>query len=307
MSTPSPQPGVLSDPQPFAHFLTFVLADGVLDPDAVAEALGQITNARKSIAQKDTGADLTATVGFGADAWPRLFPDRAMPAELHPFVELSDADRRFPSTAGDIFVMVKSTRLDLNYQVAKHLARVLGPIASLVDDVQGFGYLDDRDLIDFVDGTENPVGTERASWVLVGDGDDAGGSYLTVQKYTHRTASWDALSTSEQEGFIGRTKFDDLEIDDAEKGPCAHNVKSKVEVDGVENKMYRQNRAFGNVLEHGTMFVGFAKSPTIIEASLRQMIVASDDGTYDGLLDFVDAVTGVNVYVPPQALLDAYA
>jgi len=302
------QPGVLSDPTPFADFLTYVLKPDPLEPDTIADALNMLSNARKSIGQKDTSANLSVTVGFSDQGWARLFPDRPRPSELAPFKERQEADRRFPSTPGDVFIMVKSSRMDLNYQASKHLTFGLAPIASLIDDVQGFVYLDDRDLIDFVDGTENPAGTARVDTVLVAaEGPDRGGSYLTVQKYTHRTTQWDALATHEQEGVIGRTKFDDIEIPDAAKQPFAHNVRSKVTIDGTEMKMYRQNRPFGNALERGTMFVGFCASPSTIEKSLDRMIHADEDGAYDHLLDFVDAVTGTNYFIPPQSLLDDYA
>lgn len=303
------QPGVLTDPNRFAEFLTFVLRPGA-GPTAeqVADALAMVSNIRKSIGQKDADAGLSITVGFGSNGWARLFPDRPMPVELHPFVELHDGGRHAPSTPGDVFVMVKSERIDLNFQAAKYLAAAFTPVADLVDDVQGYAYLDGRDMIDFVDGTENPVNAARVDAALVdGDGPDAGGSYLMVQKYVHRSPQWDAETTESQEGVIGRTKADDIEIDDDLKQPYAHNVRSKVEIDGTEIKMYRQNRAFGNAREHGTMFVGFAASASTVETSLRQMFVADEDGAYDHLLDFTDAVTGTNYFVPPQTLLDQFS
>ncbi|MCB9139435.1 MAG: Dyp-type peroxidase [Caldilineaceae bacterium] len=300
------QHGVLTDPTEHVEYLTFVVED-VPEAAAVAEAMSRLTNISHSIRQKDTTAALTLTIGFSANGWSNLFPDRPMPADLHPFVELRDGPRHFPSTPGDIFIMVKSHRLDLNFQAAKYLAPGFAPIARLIDDTPGYKYLDDRDLIDFVDGTENPHAAERQAAVLNMEEPYPGSSYLIVQRYVHKTDKWEAQSVAEQEGVIGRTKFDDIELDDAVKKPYAHNVKSKVEIDGVEIKMLRQNRAFGNVLEHGTMFVGFAKSPAVIETSLRQMIIADEDGNYDHLLDFADAVTGMNFFVPPKAFVDQFA
>lgn len=298
------QPGVLSDPTAHAEYLTFVLRDGEVDPTAVADALAMLVNATKSIRQKDGAAHVTSTIGIGARAWPRLFPEVAPPPGLDVFPELSDADRHFPSTPGDIFVMIKSTRIDLNIQIAKYLCKGFAPIAELIEDVQGFQYLDGRDLIDFVDGTENPVGNARRDAVLVAEGAHAGGAHLFVQVYVDRQAKWDAQSVEQQEGVIGRTKFDDIEISDDKKQPFAHNVRSKVvDENGEEVKMYRQNRAFGNALEHGTVFVGFTADADVIRTSLRQMIIADADGNYDHLLDFVDARSGAAYFVPPLALI----
>jgi putative iron-dependent peroxidase len=300
------QPGLLTDPTDFAEYLTFKLP---ADPDRAAfeEAMGMVINAPKSIGQKDPSALMSVTTGFSARAWETLFPEDPIPEELHDFVALDDGPRTFPSTNADVFFMIKSNRIDLNFQVASRLATAFASVAQLVDDVQGFKYLDSRDMIDFVDGTENPKGDQRAEAVVIPTGQYAGGSYLVLQKYTHRSALWHAQTAEQQEGAIGRTKADDIEIADAEKTPYAHNVKSKVTIDGVEIKMLRQNRPFGNAREHGTMFVGFARSASVIETSLRQMITADDNGNYDKLLDFVDAVSGENYFIPPDSVIQRFS
>jgi len=297
------QPGVLTDPAPHAEYLTFTLRDGVDAAAGVADGLEMLANAAKSIGQKDLTAGLTATVGFSADAWPRAFPGHPLPAGLAPFPAMSDGGRSFPSTPGDVVVLIKSSRLDLNLQTARYVVRGFEGAADLVDDVQGFKYLDDRDPIDFVDGTENPLGEERVAAVLVADGPYAGGSHLVVQQYVDRQDRWDAQTTEQQEAVIGRTKFDDIELPDADKAPYAHNVKAKVVVDGEEVAMFRQNRAWGTAREHGTVFVGFAADASTLVTSLRQMVTADADGHYDRLLDFVTARTGTAYFVPPAALV----
>ena len=204
--------------------------------------------------------------------------------------------------------MVKSDRMDLNFQASKLAAKALGTFAGLVEDTQGYKYLDNRDMIDFVDGTENPAGDERVGAVLVNDDIDIfkGGSYLTLQRYVHHYDLWRSKQTEYQEQVVGRTKMNNIELGDDEKPAWAHNAKSKVEVDGEEVKMLRQNRPYGNALENGTVFVGFAASASVIKTSLRQMITADEKGNYDRLLDFVEAKTGVNFFIPPQAFLDQF-
>lgn len=298
------QPGAISDPTAFAEYLTFVLRDDDVTPARITDALAMIDNATRSIRQKDPAGNVSSTVGFSARGWALLFPDRPVPDGLVDFPAMSDGGRTFPATPGDVFVMVKAGRIDYAFQTAKYVISGFAPLADCVEDTRGFRYLDDRDLIDFVDGTENPVGDERAAAVLVPEGPYAGGSFLIVQRYIDREEQWASQSTEEQEGVIGRTKMDDIEIPDSAKKPYAHNVKSKVEIDGTEIKMYRQNRAIGNALEHGTMFVGFAAALSTITTSLTQMITADADGNYDHLLDFVDAHTGGAYFVPPQAFLD---
>ena len=83
----------------------------------------------------------------------------------------------------------------------------------MVDEVHGFRYFDARDLLGFVDGTENPTGQAAMDATLIGaeDAAFAGGSYVIVQKYLHDLARWNALPTEEQERIIGRAKLSDIE------------------------------------------------------------------------------------------------
>jgi putative iron-dependent peroxidase len=298
------QGGLLSDPTPFVEYLTLELKQDKYEAEQVSAIIDEFSKIAKSIGQKDTTAMMTVTIGFSFKGWTSLFPKEPIPAELHPFIELRSADRHFPSSPGDIFLMVKSMRIDLNYQASKYILSTFKPIANAIQDIQGYKYLDNRDLIDFVDGTENPQSIERAKAVIIDSEPYAGGSYLIAQQYLDKQEKWDSLTTEYQEGVIGRTKIDDIEIADDKKQPYAHTLKSKVEIDGVEIKMLRQNRAFGNAMEHGTMFIGFAKSASVMETSLKQMIEPDEDGHHDKLLDFVSAKTGALYFIPPQAFLE---
>ena len=298
------QEGLLSDPTPFVEYLTLELNQDTYKTETISEILDKFSKISKSIGQKDTTAMMQITIGFSFKAWSALFPNESMPDGLHAFIELRSGDRHFPSTPGDIFVMVKSTRMDLNYQASKYILSTFKPIANAIQDIQGYKYLDDRDFIDFVDGTENPKSVERAEAVIIDSEPYIGGSFLIVQQYFDKQKKWDSLTTEYQEGVIGRTKMDDIEIAEHKKKPYAHNVKSKVEIDGVEIKMLRQNRPFGNAMTHGTMFIGFAKTANVIETSLKQMIEPGENGHYDKLLDFVTAKTGNLYFIPPQLFLD---
>ncbi|MCK8043662.1 Dyp-type peroxidase [Shewanella sp. 1CM18E] len=302
------QPGVLSNPSSHVEYLTFSLIPTAQLPEVIGDAIAAIAGIEKSINHKDLSADLNVSIGFSANAWPQLFPEHPMPAELHIFPEMQNGDRHFPSTSGDIFVMIKSERIDLNFQAAKYIRNSFSVIACLIEDIQGYKYLDNRDMIDFVDGTENPDGDERVEAVLVKDDIEQhqGGSYLHVQRYIDRQGLWDKQTTEYQEQVVGRTKMDNVELSDAEKPAWAHNAKSKVEIDGEEIKMLRQNRPYGNAMEHGTMFVGFAATPSIIETSLSQMINADDNGHYDRLLDFVEAKTGCLFFMPSKMFLEQF-
>jgi len=184
----------------------------------------------------------------------------------------------------------------------------LGDAVAPVDEVHGFRYFDDRDLIGFVDGTENPRGQEAIDAVTVGaeDAQFEGGTYVIVQKYLHDMAGWEKLSTEAQERIIGRKKLSDIELDEAVKPTCSHSSLTTIEENGKEIKILRDNMPFGRPThgEFGTYFIGYSKSPGTTELMLQNMFVGRPPGNYDRLLDFSRAVTGNLFFVPSATFLE---
>jgi putative iron-dependent peroxidase len=155
--------------------------------------------------------------------------------------------RHAVSTPGDLLFHIRAKRMDLCVELATQIMARLSDAVSPVDEVHGFRYFDDRDLIGFVDGTENPTGQAAIDAALVDleDAAFAAGSYVIVQKYLHDLASWDALSTEAQERIIGRTKLSDIELDAAVKPTSAHNTLTTIVENGKELKILRDNMPFG--------------------------------------------------------------
>jgi putative iron-dependent peroxidase len=249
-------------------------------------------------------------MGFGSDAWDRLFgPPR--PAKLHPFREIHGGGRHAVSTPGDLLFHIRAQRMDLCFELAMQIMARLGGAVSAVDEVHGFRYFDDRDLMGFVDGTENPRGGAAMDAVLVGEEDAAfaAGSYVIVQKYLHDLAGWNALPTEAQERIVGRTKLSDIELDDSVKPTSAHSALTTIVEDGKEVKTLRDNMPFGRAAhgEFGTYFIGYSRSPHTIEQMLENMFVGRPPGNYDRLLDFSHAVTGNLFFVPSVTFLEAAA
>src|SRR5690242_16196239 len=189
-------------------------------------------------------------MGIGSDAWDGLF-GTPRPAELHPFREIKSGPRHAVATPGDLMFHIRARRMDLCFELASQIMAKLGEAVTPVDEVHGFRYFDDRDLLGFVDGTENPTAQAATDAAYVGAEDAAftGGSYVIVQKYLHDMAGWNALSTEAQERIIGRGKLSDIELDDAIKPSCAHNALTVVEEGGKEIKIIRDNMPFGRVAE----------------------------------------------------------
>jgi putative iron-dependent peroxidase len=231
------------------------------------------------------------------------------PAELHPFREIRAGPRHAVATPGDLLFHIRAKRMDLCFELATQIMARLGDSVSPVHEVHGFKFFDDRDLIGFVDGTENPTGQEAIDAVLVGTEDAAfaGGSYVIVQKYLHDLAGWNALPTEAQERIIGRTKLSDIELDDAIKPTSAHNALTTIVEDGKEVKILRDNMPFGSASqrEFGTYFIGYARSPRTIEQMLENMFVGRPPGNYDRLLDFSRAISGNLFFAPSATFLES--
>jgi porphyrinogen peroxidase len=286
-----------------------------IDPGAAAEAAVRAVCANlaalvRTVGFREREGGLCCVLGIGSSAWDRLFgPPR--PAELHPFRELRAGSRCAPATPGDLLFHIRAERLDLCFELARLVMSQLASAVAPVYEVHGFRYFDNRDLLGFVDGTENPVDQEAADAALIGDEDPsfAGGSYVIVQKYLHDLAAWDALPAEAQEKIIGRTKMDDVDLDEAVKPTSAHNALTVIVEDGEEKKIVRDNMPFGRVGEgeFGTYFIGYCRTPRITEQMLGNMFVGRPPGNYDRILDFSRAVTGGLFFVPSASFLAAVA
>jgi len=291
-----------------AIFLVVTLNPGVDNRAALRSLCGDLAALLRAVEFRDLEGGLSCVVGFGSEVWDGLFGS-PRPAELHPFREIRAGARHAVSTPGDLLFHIRAKRMDLCFELATQLMARIENAVSPVDEVQGFRYFDDRDLMGFVDGTENPRGAAVIDAVLIGEEDPAfaGGSYVIVQKYLHNLDTWNALPTEAQERIIGRTKLSDIELDDSVKPTSAHNALTTIVEDGKEIKILRDNMPFGRPAhgEFGTYFIGYSRSPRTIEQMLENMFVGRPPGNYDRILDFSRAVTGSLFFVPSATFLEA--
>ncbi|MGA5872584.1 Dyp-type peroxidase [Streptomyces cinereoruber] len=301
-----PQP-VLMPPSRAALFLVVTVHPGA--EAAVRDALQDVTGLARSVAFRAPADGLTCVVGIGSEAWDRLVGD-PRPRDLHPFPALRGPRHHAPAIPGDLLFHLRARRADLCFELARLLLGRLGPSVSVADEVHGFGYFDERDLLGFVDGSENPSGPLAAESVHIGAEDPGfeGGSYVVVQKYVHDMAAWDTLTVEEQERVIGRGKESNVEMPDDVKPANAHIALNTVtDENGDEQKIMRDNMPFGRVGsgEFGTYFIGYARTPAVTERMLRNMFLGDPPGNTDRILDFSRAVTGGLFFVPSADLLDA--
>ncbi|MCF3964882.1 Dyp-type peroxidase [Streptomyces fuscigenes] len=298
---PEPQP-VLNPLTTAAIFLVLAVDEG--GEDQVRDLLADLQGLRRAYGFGAPDGALSCVASVGSDVWGRLF-DGPRPAELHPFQELEGPRHRAVSTPGDLLLHLRATRQDLVFGLAAEIMDRLRGAVTVVDEVQGFKYLDVRDLMGFVDGTENPQGPAAAAAVLVGgeDPDFAGGSYVVVQKYLHDLQAWNALPVEAQEKVIGRRKLTNVELDE----PASHVALNTVTgPDGEERQILRDNMPFGSPGhdEFGTYFIGYARTPEVTEQMLRNMFLGTSAAPHDRILDFSTAVTGTLFFAPSADFLD---
>lgn len=292
-----------------ATFLVLTVND---TPDAiktVRSALASVDDLSKNVSIRDLSASFACTAAIGSNIWDRLI-GQPKPGELHPFREIKGAKHTAVSTPGDLLFHIRAERRDLCFEFERQLLDILGDSVTVVDATVGFRYFDVRDLLGFVDGTANPVGPAVRASILVDNQADAvgnGGSYIVIQKYVHDLKAWRALKTEQQEEVIGRTKLENMELDDAaEDQQKSHKTLATIEDEnGDEHTILRDNMPFGNPSsgEFGTYFIGYSKELWVIEKMLERMFIGHPPGLHDRILDVSTPLTGTTFFAPSASLL----
>ena len=297
---------------PLSQAAIFLVVTVASDPAAigkVASVLGGLDDLVKTVGFRDLSGRLSCIAGIGRSLWDRLHPN-GRPKELKPFSPVTGAVHTAPSTPGDLLFHIRSERPDMCFEFERILLDNLAGAATVVDEVSGFRYFDARDLLGFVDGTANPNGYDLPASALVGDEDASfsGGSYVVVQKYLHDLDAWARTPTHIQEAIIGRTKIDNIEIDDDAAERKSHkSLATIVDAGGNEHDILRDNMPFGRPgqKEFGTYFIGYSRYLWVIEKMLQRMFIGDPPGAYDRMLDFSIAHTGATFFAPTRSMLEA--
>ena len=300
---------VTDKPGENAIFMVFGLIGKENTIETVKDLCDRFPAIIRSMRNRFPEQEISGVMGFGADAWSKLFPELAKPEELVSFEEIKGDKHTAVSTPGDLFFHIRSKKPDTCYEIARIVSDALQEVTIAIDEIHGFRYFDGRAIIGFVDGTENPD-FDTCKYAVIGDKEPyfKGGSYAFVQKYIHNMTQWNSMSTEEQEKVIGRRKFDDQELSDEEKPENAHNVVTNIEdEEGNELKIVRANMPFANPAkrEFGTYFIGYASTFSTTRRMLENMFIGDPAGNYDKLLDFSTAVTGTLFFVPSFDLLES--
>ena len=301
---PDPQP-VLSAQTGAAIFLVISVKPG--GEAAVRDLLPDLAGLQRSVGSRTPGSGLSCVAGLGSAVWDRLFSG-PRPAGLHPFRELAGAKYIAIATPGDLLFHIRASQMDLCFELAAQIMERLAGWVAVDDEVAGFRYFDERDLLGFVDGTENPAAQAAAAVALIGEEDPlfAGGSYVIVQKYLHDLRAWNALPPQEQERVIGRAKLSNMELPEHAKPANSHVALTTISgPDGEQRQILRASVPFGSAGrgEFGTYFIGYAAGPDVMEQMLENMFIGNPPDNYDRILDFSTAVSGCLFFVPSAGFL----
>jgi putative iron-dependent peroxidase len=289
-----------------AAFLVLVINDGDQAMDTARSVVASTGDLIKDVSIRANRGLFTCNVGISHRVWQPL-TGKPLPKELKPFQEFKGATHTAVATPGDLLYHIRADSTDLIIEFEKILLEAFGDSVTAVDDVAGFRYFDGRDLLEFVDGTANPVGLDLPADTIVGSEDPAyaGGSYVVIQKYLHDLASWRAQATATQEAIMGRTKFDNVELPDATEGQKAHKTLCTIQDAEGEHDILRDNMPFAvpGRGEYGTYFIGYSRHLWVIEKMLERMFIGDPPPLHDRILDFSRAVTGVTFFAPARQFL----
>lgn len=267
-----------------------------------------LINLNNSAAIRFPVSRASCVMGIGYQAWLQLGLPVPLPKELADFVPVTGGKHTAVSSRGDLHFHIRADNQSICYDMAAEITDLLNPVAVSIEEIQGFRYWDGRSILGFVDGTENPHGQEREFFGVVGDDDPdyKGGSYLFVQKYIHDLTAWKGLSVEDQEKVIGRSKSNDIEMDDQVKPANSHIALANV---GDDLKIVRDNMPFGSMSknEMGTYFIAYASKFSTVQKMLSNMFVGSPIGNYDRILDFSTPKTGSLFFVPTVDMMDEFS
>ena len=237
---------------------------------------------------------LNASISFSYYFWKDVLKQRA-PDQLKPFTTIA-GKKQFTGTNNHIFLHINGEQQDLIFHFANEYMELMKPYVNSCEEIDGFDFLDNRDLTEFIDGTENPEGKERKEVALIEKGEFEASSFLLVQQYVHELNKWRDLSQKEQEKVIGRTKIESFELENNLED--AHIEKAQVFENGIEKKIVRHSKPYGKAYgDKGLFFVAYCKELKIFDTMLRQM-AGSSTSKSDRILDFSTAVSSDYFFTP---------
>lgn len=297
----TPQSGII----PLANSSAYFLCLNIKDSSIAKQLLLSMQQQTEQLSNTYPDACLTSVIGIGLDAWKSLFK-ASPPIDLKDFQSMENSFTQAPATQFDLLLHIRSERHDINFELAKNIMQKYTEGLSLTDEIHGFRYLDKRDLLGFIDGTENPQTTQDRIKVALTDNNDnlSQGSFIHIQRYIHKLPTWQSTPLKQQEDTIGRSKLGNVEYKPNDKPLTSHIKRAGIKrKDGAAIEMLRHSMPYGNTQEHGLFFISYSSLADSFPLMLNSMIQGDEHGNQDHLLKYTTAVTGSTFYAPPIEFL----
>ncbi len=296
----NPQPGIFAVETAEHIHIEWDLNPGVADK----EVISAVATARRDVTFL---GGPNVVWGIAPDLW-RKWSGGAIPDAVLPFEGVPGVGQDLvPVTQSSLWLWCHGNAYSAVWQAASSAVAALSPVASVVRHVRAYKAPDSRDPTGFIDGTENPRLDEALAVALVPEGSPgASGSPILVQKWVHDLAAFEDLPITAQEGVIGRTKPDSIQLPPPVMPPTSHVSRNTVtDASGDEQHIYRLNTPYADVDEVGTVFIGASADPGVTETMLSRMFGAAPDGLHDALTDFSAPVSGSAYFAPAMEDLTA--
>lgn len=278
---PTPQLGIFKEGSNQFTFLEFKLKPNI-SAELIKSALKKIPNT----------ALVAQVLGFGKSTWSLLGGDS--PSYFNAYKGLKGVEGyEMPSTQQDIYFWLHSSDASDNFDRVQTIISNLSSVATCSVNQTGFTYHDNRDFIGFVDGSANPKEDKRYAAALIPESEiGAGGSIVFSQRWVHNLNKFEHVPVKEQEGIIGRTKTDNIELEGDDMPHNSHVSRTDLKLDGEALKIYRRSAPYVKGNESGLFFLSFASHTQRIQLQLESMLGITEDKVHDRLMEFSTAVTG---------------
>ena len=292
-SSKTPQAGIFKEGAQHMYFLEYRLNSQA--------ALSATKKAIKhSLSSEKEAPNVDVVVSFGKQAWQVLQPNWT-PHTLASFTTIEGQQGHCAiSTQADLFFWLQGRDIGEVFDQAMQIQTAMQSVADLTLEQRGFDYHHNLDLIGFEDGTANPKtdALKREAAVISTGLPGEGGSLVLSQKWVHDMAKWNEVPVHCQEGVIGRTKDENIELEGEAMPDDSHISRTDLKVDGVPMKIYRRSAPFGTLHEKGLMFLAFGCELVRFSSQLESMYGLTEDKKIDQLINYSTAVASSYWFAP---------
>jgi len=251
---------------------------------------------------------LTGVVAVGSNFWDQLYPD-ARPAALQTFPELNVDNVSLAPVPVDLLIQIRSDRLDVNVIACQQVLQVLQGHVEIQEQLQGFRYLDGRNLSGFIDAPYNPGSRLKRQVALVNAEQQpvfAAGSYVYLQYLIFDYAAWQQLTVSEQQEVMGYDKVTGKAMAAEVQLADSHMAVMQSEVGTPAVLM--QNMPFFQLKQQGLIQLSYASSTEALQYQLRKRLGLTEHSNGpDALLNYLRIELSAAFFAPSISFLELSA